>query len=347
MVGRRKNPADNWMPPRVYRGRSKYEWKPKGGKVTPLRKLPADGKESEAVKRDVWKAYDQAVMAVQRRETMAFVIDLYFASPQFKRLSVRTQQDYKRYQGAVVRVFGNMEPKKVKPPHIRKFMDVMGEDKPVTANRHHSFLSVVFSWADERGIVDGNPAKRVKKFLEQSRERYIEDWEYKVVYEVARTSPYKYIAAMMELAYLCRGRSSEIRNLSETDIGDKGIYLARTKGSDDELTLWTPRLQAAVDFARSLYPEAPAPMDRPLFRGRTGARLLDSSRKTAWSRIMKTALTTGAAIDGKQVILKERFTFHDIKAKGISDHKANESGHKSARMKAVYMRKLKEVEATD
>ncbi len=77
-------------------------------------------------------------------------------------------------------------------------------------------------------------------------------WEYQLVYEVARNSPFAYIASMMEIAYLCRARSSEVRNLGEGDINDKGIYLKRTKGSKDELTLWTPHLQAAAEFARSL-----------------------------------------------------------------------------------------------
>ncbi len=43
---------------------------------------------------------------------------------------------------------------------------------------------------------------------------------------------------------------------------------------------------------------------------------------------------------------EKRFSFHDIKAKGVSDHELNESGHKSEKAKAVYMRKTKEVKAT-
>ncbi|MBO1928507.1 hypothetical protein J3998_13120 [Thiomicrorhabdus sp. 6S2-11] len=43
---------------------------------------------------------------------------------------------------------------------------------------------------------------------------------------------------------------------------------------------------------------------------------------------------------------EERFSFHDIKAKGVSDHALHESGHKTESAKARYMRKTKEVEAT-
>lgn len=59
--------------------------------------------------------------------------------------------------------------------------------------------------------------------------------------------------------------------------------------------------------------------------------------KTAWHRLMKKALDSG---------LKEKYTFHDIKAKGVSDHKQKHSGHKSATMRNVYDRKLDEIEGT-
>lgn len=47
-------------------------------------------------------------------------------------------------------------------------------------------------------------------------------------------------------------------------------------------------------------------------------------------RVMRQALTER---------LKERFTFHDIKAKGVTDHDKKASGHKTKKMQAVYDRK--------
>lgn len=347
MVGSRKNKANAWLPPRVYRGKSSYEWQPKNGSGRALCKKPKDGLETESIKREVWRKYEEAINKVESRGTIADLAIQYFASTQFRRLSGRTQEDYRRYHKKIETVFGAMLAERVKPVQIRAFMDKLGAQKPVTANRHHSFLSVLFSWADERGLVDGNPAKRVKKFPETARVRYIEHFEYQIVHECAKQSPYPYISPMMEIAYLCRARSNEVRMLNESDIGEKGIYLKRTKGSKDELTLWTPRLKAAVEFARSLYPDSPTPTSRPLFRGKNGTRLVDSSRKTAWGRIMKTALSEGAIVLGTTKVLGERFTFHDIKAKGVSDHENHHSGHKSERMKDVYIRKVDEIKATD
>lgn len=45
---------------------------------------------------------------------------------------------------------------------------------------------------------------------------------------------------------------------------------------------------------------------------------------------MKQALANG---------LKESFTLHDLKAKGVSDHDKKASGHKTKKMHAVYDRK--------
>ena len=44
-------------------------------------------------------------------------------------------------------------------------------------------------------------------------------------------------------------------------------------------------------------------------------------------------------IDGVQALLKETFTFHDIKAKGIIDNETKEGGHRSKKMEVVYDRK--------
>jgi hypothetical protein len=44
--------------------------------------------------------------------------------------------------------------------------------------------------------------------------------------------------------------------------------------------------------------------------------------------------------------LKERFTFHDLKAKGLTDDSEHWAGHKSERMRQVYHRLAREKQAT-
>jgi len=71
-----------------------------------------------------------------------------------------------------------------------------------------------------------------------------------------------------------------------------------------------------------------------------GQPIRQSSFQSAWNRLMNKALAKG---------LKERFTFHDLKAKGITDFdgdKQKAAGHKSARMAEVYNRKPEKVPST-
>ena len=74
-----------------------------------------------------------------------------------------------------------------------------------------------------------------------------------------------------------------------------------------------------------------------LIHNPSGEPIQQSAFTSAWRRVMDNALKNG---------LTERFTFHDIKAKGVSDHESKHSGHKSERMKHTYDRKISQVIST-
>src|SRR5688572_31343245 len=58
-----------------------------------------------------------------------------------------------------------------------------------------------------------------------------------------------YLWPLMEIKYLCRMRSIEVRALTDAHASDRGIYVARRKRSHDNIVLWSPRLRAAWDAA--------------------------------------------------------------------------------------------------
>jgi hypothetical protein len=64
-------------------------------------------------------------------------------------------------------------------------MDKLGDRVESTANRCHTVLSTVFGWGYERNIVTVNPVLGIKKHKEKPRSRYIEDWEFDLVYKIA------------------------------------------------------------------------------------------------------------------------------------------------------------------
>jgi integrase len=218
----------------------------------------------------------------------------------------------------------------VSPGVIRKYLDYRNN---VAGNREISYLSKAWSWCYERDIVTKpNPCKGVRRKTESPRTRYVTDTEYKLVYDLAP----EYVQTAMELAYLCRMRLSETLDTRVRDIQDKGLLTRRLKGSNDAITLWSDRLRSVVDGGLRGQLRVP---NMPIVNNRKGSIIRVESFKTAWQRLMKKMELKGI----------ERFTFHDLKAKGVSDFEGDKkkaSGHKSDSMVAVYDRKLPEIEST-
>lgn len=353
MAPRKRKEADAWLPPRVYRGRSAYEFHPKtGGNIRLVGFLRDESGaliETHDVQQAVIQAYQSALRGDAVRKDMAWLIGQYTASMQFKELATKTREgDELRIKNRVLPVFAKMMPADVKKMHIRQYMDKVGESSPVSANRDHGFLSRLFSWAEERGHKDGNPCQGVRKFKEAPRDRYPEDWEYDLVAEVASRSAYKYIEYAMEFAYLCRMRKSEVLALDDDKhILPEGIFVERGKGSANEITAWSPRLRAAYEGIKALTAGYPTIIGkRWLFKDKKGSRITETAFNSAWRRVRDSAMADGLVIDGVTVKLKEPFNFHDLKAKGVTDHESKASGHRSAKMQAVYDRKPSIISST-
>lgn len=351
MPRRRKNPADSWLPSRVYRAQKSYAYHPRTGGSVRLYPITRDAQgnliETDKIKLAVIQAKLKAESNLLKREDVNWLFDLYVKSPQFAKLAFKTREEDEIRLRRLRLVFGEMMPGKVTSGHIRQYMDTVGETAPASANRDHGFLSRVYSWAKERNIVSDNPARDVKKFVETPRDRYVEDWEYDLVYQVALRTSYPWIAPMMEFAYLCRMRSQEIRHLTtDQHMLPEGIFVERGKGSSNEITLWSDRLKNAVRLAEQHLGKGKQHENIPLFPARSGGFISKSGFSSAWRRVRAKAMEEGLVIDGKRVTLTESFNFHDLKAKGVTDHETKASGHKTKKMQAIYDRKPTMTKAT-
>lgn len=340
MGRKRKNKADDRLPPYTYLHHNQYIHRPykdgKLGSAIPL--CPKDSPLSE-----VWAAYEAVKGEVQH--TLKWLTDKYLKSDKFNSLGERTQEDYQRHQKVLVSTrvkggtFGGVQFDQITPGVIRKYLDKRGETAPVQANREIAFLSVVYSWAYERDMLPRgmvNPCLRVKRNKETARDRYITDEEYYSVYELAAGSPW-YIQPMMEVAYLVRYRGKEIRGMLKSDLKEEGLDTRRVKGSNNSLTLWSDRLSSAVNVALD---QERITDGVHVFADNYGRPIKKSTFDSAWQRLMKKA--------EKHIGIKP-FPFHDLKAKGVSDFDGNKkdaSGHKSEAMVAVYDRKKIKVKPT-
>lgn len=342
-MGRQRNTKrDNALPDYVYRIKSKNRviWREhlgngNFGRTVTLRDQNNKPLPSNASHLLILSAYNRQV-TVDSGRTLKWLFKKYFASAQFNALSAATQKNYLIHANTISeaalstgKVFGDIALSAITPPVIAKYRDSRVEVK-IAANRELQFLSAVFSWGIEQGYCKINPCKGVRKFPSQRRTRYVTQEEMQLVQSLAPD----YIAVAMELAYLLRARRMEVLGLKKEDISDTGVYVHRGKDSESETTTWTPALEAAIKAAKSLHEGVSS---NYLLHNKYGDKIKSSAFDTAWTRLMEKALKTG---------LTTRFTFHDLKAAGVTDAPHQWAGHKSDRMKAVYIRKAKEVTAT-
>lgn len=241
----------------------------------------------------------------------------------------RTQLDNKSEIKNLIKAFGKMLPENIKPKHIYAYMDARGVTSKTRANREKSLLSGVFSHMIRWGIVEHNPCKEVKNFTEKARDRYVEDWEYQAVLDIAS----HVMRAAMEIAVITGMRQGDILQLKYEDLTETGIPLTQNKTGKKQIFEWTDDLRAAIKSAKAHKRKAIGM--QYIIANERGQGYTSNGFKSNWQRLMNKAIDTGA--------IKTRFTFHDLRAKAGSDAQGNAQallGHASAATtKRVYERK--------
>lgn len=315
------------MPPRVRRGKSAYEFRSPDGRT--IRLCNAD-----LTKAQVWAEYERFINDIKVGKNFTALCDEFFSSGDFHELAPETRKDYKKYSTKLNVVFGKMKPENIKPEHVRQYMDRRGVKSRIQANREKAFMSRVFRWAYERGKVKMNPCQGVKQFREQARTRYVTDREYSALYEVAPVA----VRVGMEIAYLCCARQGDVLDLKKGQLLDEGILIQQSKTAVTQIKAWTDRLRAAVAMADAM-PINPGMTSLFVIHQQSGARYTRDAFNAQWMKAKKTAAEKFPELDFN-------FTFHDLKAKGISDlsgtlnEKQEISGHKNASQTARYNRKV-------
>ena len=332
MGRRRKTTQDNWLPPRVYLGRSAFEFRPSCGGCIRL----ADKTASKA---QVIRRYQEEVKKLEMISgSFEQLVAEYLASPEHQRLAPVTQRDYAGYAQFVLPVFGKVRRNRITPVDIRKYMDLRGAKSITRANREHAFMSAVFSWGIQRKIdIRDNPCKKVNKFTEKPRTRYITDAEYQAVW--AQANPW--VQAAMEISFCCAARQGDVLQLRRQDLLEEGIYIRQSKTGKEQIKAWTPRLRQAVDLA--LAQQGDIKSATLIFSCRGGRLSADRLRKWyAQAKVKAQAANPNMRFD---------FTFHDIKAKAITDYKKGDkrefSGHKTLAQVDTYSRRPDVVETNE
>ena len=115
------------------------------------------------------------------------------------------------------------------------------------------------------------------------------------------------------------------------------MLIERSKKSKTQIILYGDRLNSALEAAANL---PSVSWQRYLLHDSNGQKIKEYTFKSARQRLIKKAVKEGLII---------RFTFHDLKAKGVSDFDGGKklaSGHRTDKMGDVYDRKSGTVKPT-
>lgn len=245
-----------------------------------------------------------------RGESVGDAINRYL-SECLEKLAATTQREYRRMSGTLRAVFGETHLEDVKPVHIAAYMDQHRHAS--CARKEISMLSSIYSHAVRWGWCNDNPCKKIERSKDPKRTRYVENEEFLSVRALCWNHqnkngeyPWRPLALAMDLSYLTAFRLSDVIGIKLSDIEGDELRIREGKTGWKARAMITEELRAVIDAAlkfrrRSIY----------LIVTREGLPYSSSGLKSNWQRLQRRALATG--------VIRERFHFHDIRAKHATD----------------------------
>jgi Phage integrase family len=250
------------------------------------------------------------------RGTIGELWRLYQESTYWTRLAPATQTDYTQCSAPLLKVFSDAQPRQLRPADIARYLRKERADAPVRANREFALLSNLLNLAVERGELDANPCKQVRRNREAPRndapeaEQLVEF----LAWARERGGQALVLAGQAEFAALAGSRRIEFLDLHWPQVGADVVRLARAKQRGREtvdVVAISPALATLLDRMRALSKDGGRL--GPVFPNRDGNAHSERGFKTAWSRLMVAALVAG--------VVTKRFTFHDLRAYHVTQHK--------------------------
>ena len=317
------------------------------GRLAPPVLLGKVGDDPDAIMRAYLKAKGTLEKTrAAKLHTLRWVMEQYMTSRQYSELAPNTRRRNEKLQVILQQPIeingqpdelGNLHVLDVDKPLFNaikekrfKLRQEMGQKGNVQTNREISLISSALSWAVNYipGLgIDINPLLGIKKLAEQPNTRYVTDEEYQTQFAIAVEEKNSVLPLLFELAYLTAARGIEVINLKVSDCTEEGIYIRRTKGSKDNIILWSPRLkQAYVDALERHKKHKILPIDPPLLISRDSCPCTSSGINSAMQRLKRKMEKRGLA--------HIYWHLHLLKSKGVSDAENDRiAGHKSEAMR--------------
>jgi len=252
--------------------------------------------------------------------TISRLWEQYQDSMYWKRLAKATQTDYTQCSGPLLKTFGAARASDIEAPDVARYLRIERADAPVRANREVALLSNLIGLAIERGEATRNPCREVRRNEEQPRTEAVDPVEFMkfIAWVRSKGGQWAVIGMAAEYAALAGNRKAEFLDLSWPQIDEeKGVIRVKRakqrgkkRGEVIEHIEITPAISELLSRLRAvrkndcLY----------VFSNRHGTHYTAEGFKAMWSKLVK------AAIDAK--VIEERFTFHDLRAYYVTQHKA-------------------------
>lgn len=248
----------------------------------------------------------------------------------------RTQKDYHYHLRLLRKVFGDRYPNDVEPRDVGRFLDV--PKGKISKVRTVAVLSAVYAkMVGKWYVAERNPCRDVERHKNPPRDRYITDEEFDAFHAMVPVR----LQLAMELALLTGQRQGDLLKLRWADVTEDGVEFRQAKTGQGRLILYTDALRDTLERARKIVPQLPREF---VLRTRRGRRYTSTGFRASWQRYMRKAMDKG--------VFKVRFTFHDLRAKCVSDEDNVDTaqlraGHTSKAMTLrVYSRKIRKVVAS-
>lgn len=251
---------------------------------------------------------------------------LYQLSPGWTILAEATRADYLQCSGPLLKTFGPAQAALIRPTDINRYLRVERADAPVRANREAALLSNLFNLGIERGDLDANPCKQVRRNKEQPRTEAPEtavlgafvDWL------VRSGGQRKTIAQMAEFAAYGGSRRVEFLRLTWAQVDRAGGVVRVQRAKQRGAVVWEkiaigPQMADLLDrielhtVEQAEQRKRPRPRSEYVFCNRGGNPYSSRGFMANWGKWMAQAVKAG--------IVSRRFTFHDLRAYYVTLHR--------------------------
>lgn len=239
------------------------------------------------------------------------LFDLYEAEC-IPRLQWRSQRDYRSIVIILRRVFGKKHVAEVRPKDVAEFINV--PTGRVHRNRMVTILSTIFKKAMGRWCLDlnlTNPCTVIERWPTSPRVRYVNTEEFLAFRATVRDQ----VQIMMDLALLTSQRQGDLLDMKWSQIQSVGprenwcinIDQGKSGGRKKLAIELSAQIEIVLDRAWLMDPRSPREY---VVRTKPGLRYSEDGFRAMWQRYCRDWEKAG----------HERFHFHDLRAKSISDN---------------------------